>query len=167
MRFSVLVMALIALAGCRATATPTLAFDPQAASFIQKQGEGTIEGHAFYRSEKGKVIYAAGEYVWLIPVTPYSDQRFTLLYGNAKYIRARSLPKMDMDESYKTYTRSTKSESNGRFSFDHVPPGAYYVATQVTWQDPSDIFPQGAAIYERVTLTGKEDDSVKVIVSGK
>ena len=155
----------LALCGCRSA--PTAAFDPQAAEFINKQGVGTIEGHAFYRGETGKVVYAAGEHVFLLPVTTYSEQRFTQVYGKGKYIQSKFMPWDDPDPQYKKYSRSTKAESNGRFTFERVAPGDYFVATSVSWQPENSLFVSGAAIYERVSLSGKETDPVKVIVSGK
>ena len=157
----------LALAGCQTTADHATPFDPKAAAFINTQGTGKIEGHAFYRSEAGGVVYAAGEYVWLIPRTPYTDQRFRQLYGTAKYSQAKWLPSVEADPDYAKYTRSTKAESDGRFTFDHVGPGEYYVATVVTWRPEGAMLTSGGAIYEQVSLTGKEKEAVKVIVSGR
>jgi hypothetical protein len=158
----------LALASCQSTAErPPIAFDAKAAEFIQHEGAGRIDGHAFYRSDTGRVIFAAGENVWLIPRTPYTDRRFAQLYGSEKYSRARWLPSVEADPDYVKYTRSTKAESNGRFTFDHVGPGEYYVATSVTWRPAGSFVMSGGAIYERVAMTGKEKEPVKVIVSGK
>ena len=159
--------AFVAIAGCQTTADQSVAFDPKAAAFINTQGAVKIEGHAFYRSESGGVVYAAGEYVWLIPRTPYTDQRFRQLYGDAKYSKAKWLPSVEADPDYVKFTRSTKAESDGRFSFDRVGPGEYYVATVVTWRPDGAMLTSGGAIYERVVVSGKEKDPVKVIVSGK
>jgi hypothetical protein len=156
------------LGACQSTAErPTIAFDARAADFIKHEGATRIDGHAFFRSETGRVIFAAGENVWLIPRTPYTDQRFAQLYGNGKYARARWRPAAEADPEYVKYTRSTKAESNGRFTFDHVAPGEYYVATSVTWRPAGALVPSGGAIYERVAVTGKEKEPIKLIVSGK
>jgi hypothetical protein len=171
-RYRMRVPPLLALAAClcacRPTAAPpTVAFDAKAADFIDRPGTGQIKGHAFYRSGTGRVIYAAGEHVWLVPSTPYTDQRFKALYGAGKYVPLKSFPVIPDNPDYKRYTRSTKAEASGGFTFENVPPGTYYVATQVSWQPEGAFVPQGAAIYERVTLTGKETKAVEVIVSGK
>jgi hypothetical protein len=155
----------LGLSACRSA--PTASFDTQAADYINKQGTSTIEAHAFYRDEKGKVIYAAGEHAYLIPVTQYAEQRFAQVYGKSKYIQTKYMPWDESDPQFKKYMRSTKAEANGRFSFDHVAQGDYYVATSVSWMPENSIIAKGAAIYERVTITGKESDPVKVIVSGK
>ncbi len=160
--------AMAALSGCQTTAPPpSIAFDAKAAEFINRPGKGQIDGHAFFRAENGRVIYAAGEPVWLIPVTPYSEARFAQLYGNAKFARAQFFPAASTDPDYAKFTRTTKAESSGRFSFERVSPGDYFVSTSVTWRPEGAMLPSGGAIYERVAVTGKETDPIKVIVSGK
>ena len=145
-----------------------VAFDPAAAAFIHQQGKGKIEGHAFFRGENGRVVFAAGEYVYLIPSTPYSDARFKAFFDDRKYLRAtRIFLTMDADPDYKNYARTTKAESDGRFTFENVAPGSYYVWTQATWVPENSILPMGGIIYEKVTVTGQEQGPVKVIVSGK
>lgn len=163
---SIAVFTALLLAGCQTTEAP-VRFDPAAAAFINQQGNARIDGHAFFRAENGRVIYAAGEHVWLVPVTPYSQARFAQLYGNAKYARAQFFPAASNDPDYAKYTRSAKAESNGRFSFEGVAPGEYFVSTSVTWTPEGAILQSGGAIYERVTVTGKEQGAIKVIVSGK
>lgn len=162
------VVGLIA-AGCQQTPqkveTP---FDAKAAAFIHKQGEGRIDGHAFLKRFNGKVTHAAGENVWLVPATPYSRERFAKLYGGRKFLAATSGARMENDPVYAQYTRKTKAESTGRFIFEKVAPGEYFVATTVTWQDsPDSYFSRGGAIYETVTVTGREDKPIKLIVNGQ
>lgn len=160
----------LALAGCQ-SAAPIVAisssFDPAAAAYIRKRGEGTIEGHAFWREKTGGTVNAAGEVVRLIPATAYARERFAKLYGERKFVPASAYPKaQDTDPQYADYIRTTKSESNGKFSFDHVAPGSYFISTQVTWEKAGAFSPEGGALYETVTLTGKEDEAVAVVVSG-
>lgn len=157
----------LSVAACQTTAEAPVAFDAKAAAFIHQQGNARIDGHAFYRAESGRVIFAAGEHVWLVPVTPYSAARFAQLYGDGKYARAQFFPAASNDPDYAKYTRSTKAESNGRFSFERVAPGDYFVSTSVTWRPEGAMLQSGGAIYERVTVTGKEQEPIKVIVSGK
>lgn len=158
-------VAAVLLGGCRSA--PTTAFDPAAAAFIHTQGGGVIDGHAFYRSETGSVVYAAGEHAYLIPVTAYAEQRFFQIYGKGKYVQAKRLPWSEADPQFTRFMREAKAESTGKFKFEHVAPGDYFVATSVSWQAENSLTPSGAAIYERVTVTGKEKDPINVIVSGK
>ncbi len=160
-----ILLASVLFSGCRSA--PTVAFDPSAAEFINKPGGTKIDGHAFFRAETGRVIFAAGEYAYLIPVTPYAEQRFFQVYGKGKYIQTKYMPWDDADAQFKKYMRSTKAESTGRSSFDKVGPGEYFIATSATWQPENSFLTVGAAVYERVTITGKETEPVKVIVSGR
>jgi hypothetical protein len=73
----------------------------------------------------------------------------------------------ESDPEYRKFTRSTKAESDGRFTFDNVAPGTYYLWTQATWYADNAILPSGGIIYEKVTVKGDETEPVKVIVSGK
>ena len=168
MRVLFLVAALaVSLCAC-AKPDVDVPFDPSAAAFIHAPGKGKIAGHAFFRSENGRVIFAAGEYVYLIPATPYSDARFESFFGQRKYLKAmRLFLRMESDPEYQKFTRNTKAESDGRFTFENVAPGTYYVWTQATWYADNSILPSGGLIYEKVTVRGDEKDAVKVIVSGK
>ena len=63
MRLLLLLAALAACLGGCAKPDVDVPFDPLEAGFIHKPGKGKIAGHAFFRSENGRVIFAAGEYV--------------------------------------------------------------------------------------------------------
>ncbi len=159
--------AALALAGC-ALPDVDIAFDPQAAAFIHQRGKTTVKGEAFFRAENGRVVYAAGEWVYLIPSTPYSDARFDAFFGDEKYLRAtRLFLFQDADPRYAQFMRATKADSGGNFQFEEVGPGRYYVWTTATWIPDNWILPAGGLIYDRVEVTGREKTDIKVIVSGK
>ena len=162
----------LAMAGCQtASAPPPVAinasFDPAEAAFIKTKGRGTIDGHAFLREKSGGTQNAAGEVVRLIPATAYARERFAKLYGDRKFVPVFAYPKtQDTDPRYPQFIRTTKTESNGKFTFDNVAPGTYFISTQVTWLPSGALLQEGGAIYELVTVTGKEEDGVEVVVSG-
>ena len=52
---------------------------------------------------------------------------------------AWQIPKIEADPEYASYTRTTTSDSNGRFTFENVAPGKYYVATQIMWRPKSEV----------------------------
>ena len=168
MRIVLLLAVLATCLGACAKPDVEVPFDPLEAAFIHKPGKGKIAGHAFFRSEKGAVIFAAGEYVYLIPATAYTDARFESFFGEEKYLKAmRLFLTQEADPEYRKFTRNTKAESDGRFTFENVGPGTYYVWTQATWYADNAILPSGGVIYEKVTVRGDETQAVKVIVSGK
>lgn len=159
---------MIGLGGCQQTVKLETTFDPKAAAFIHQQGEARIDGHAFVKKPNGYVMNASGEVVWLIPATPYARERMTRLYGGKKYMLASAITQADTtDPGYFDHTRKTKAESNGRFTFDKVAPGDYFIATNITWKDNEyDVIPRGGSVYESVTVTGKEDKIIRVVVNG-
>lgn len=169
MRFVVMLAAALALSGCveRRSVSNTAPFSPEEAAFITKPGSGTITGHAFRTRSRGIVVNAAGEVVRLVPATDYAKARFSQIYGTAKYVPLAAYPRQDdIDPRYAEYTRTTKSEANGRFVFRNVPPGAYFVTTQVVWGDEDALARQGGSVYDSVTLTGRETEPAHLILSG-
>jgi hypothetical protein len=162
--FSVLLILTVGLGGCY---TPSVPFDAKAAAFINEKGDSRLDVHAFFRTGRGRVVFAAGEYVFLVPATPYSEQRIELIYRGRKIANVVKLLFDDPNPEYMKYVRSAKAESNGRVSFEGVAPGDYFVVSSVTVDLPGMLFPEGGVIYERVTVTGKEKEPIKVIVSGK
>lgn len=159
--------AALALSACQSTTIPTQAsFNPNEAAFIKKDGAGVIAGHAFLRRKSGVNVYAAGEVVRLTPVTAYSRERFAKLYNGRKFVSAISIPKVEVDPVYASYTRTVKSDHMGRFRFEKVAPGRYFVSTQAIWRERGEYIPSGGAMFDEVNITGKEEDPVDVILSG-
>jgi hypothetical protein len=162
------VLGLAALLGaCMAQEpTTTASFSAEEAAFIRKPGTGVIVGHAFRTRSKGQVVNAAGEVVRLIPATTYARQRFSSIFERTKFLPHWRYPNGQVDPLYAQFTRTTKSTARGRFSFDKVAPGTYFVSTQVIWGEEDAIFREGGTVYDEVTLTGKETEPVEVILSG-
>ena len=172
----------LALAGCQSVQSPpptVSSFDAAEAAFIKKKGETKIEGHAFWRDDKGGTTNAAGEIVRLVPVTAYSRERFAALYRGQRSIPANQIAQAGSDPQYADYTRTTRAESSGRFEFENVAPGEYFVASQVRYKDKdaffhlqSGIYNQymrtgndGGAMFETVTVTGKEEKAIKLVLT--
>lgn len=170
MRFIVLApIGALFLSACNSVPSgPTARFDPAEAAFIRKEGRATISGQAFLRDKQGhaNVRYAAGEVVRLVPATAYAQARITRFYGGGKYVPALLAPKSSPDPEYAAYTRTTKAGPTGRFSFDKVAPGRYFLTTQVAWTPKGSLLTEGGAVYDEVTVTGKETDAIEVVLSG-
>lgn len=167
----VVALSVLLVAGCQ-TAEPVKVaapFDAAEAAYIRKEGTARIDGHAFLKKPNGSVMNAAGERVWLIPATAYAKERMAALYKGQKFAPAGSIAAQPgTDPRYMEFTRSTKAESSGRFTFDKVAPGSYFLATTITWKDSeTDVVARGGSVYETVTVTAKEDRVIKVIVNGQ
>src|SRR4051794_171437 len=96
----------------------------------------------------------------------YSEARFAQFYKGKKFMPAWQIPKIEADPEYASYTRTTTSDSNGRFTFENVAPGKYYVATQIMWRPKGNIFSEGGALYDIVTVPNKDTKKVKFILTG-
>ena len=146
-----------------------------------RQGRRTIKGHAFWRNGEGGTVDAAGEIIRLVPATSYARARFATLYRGGRSIDSAAIAQAPGDPAYADYTRTTRAESNGRFEFAGVAPGTYFVTAQIVWKDKSQylhfqsgiynnvqrIGSGGGAMYETVTVTGKEQDPVKLVLTNE
>lgn len=111
--------------GPRKTAFVEAEYSPYA-----QPGTGVIEGQAFLRTRGGEVRYGAGGDVNLNPVTSYSSEWWqrTVLGGQ---------PLTDPDPRAARYHRVVRADGEGRFRFDSLPPGSYYIAAEVAWEVPN------------------------------
>lgn len=170
MRIGIVAAAVLAgaiMTGCVERKPATVAFSAEEAAFIKKTGTGVITGHAFRTKPSGVVVNAAGQVVRLVPATAFARERFANFYGKGKYVPHANYPREDeVDPGYSEYTRTTKAEANGRFAFDKVAPGTYFLTTQVIWGEETAFTREGGSVYDSVTLTGKETEPVQVILSG-
>lgn len=161
-RLVVLICILLILCACVSTPQIQSQFDPEQASFIHEKGPAVLSGQAFLRRKDGIVIYAAGSKVRLIPKTTHSKERMGAIYGDRKIVSI--LPQMPQtDPRYEEMMRETKADGEGRFQFDQLANGAYYVSTYVNWEVDGSV--QGGSIMETVTIA--DGKSVQVIVSGE
>lgn len=97
-------------------------YEPYAA-----KGTATISGQAFLKTQGGDVKYGAGETVILNPVTTYSKE-----WWSVSVERGRNMSEPDSRTA--SYSRTTTADGEGRFKFEGLPAGEFYVACSVTWQ---------------------------------
>ena len=155
MKTSLVIIALVlGLCGC---ATPPVkqieAFNEAHFSRYQKPGTAQISGEAFLRTKGGDVKTAAGRRIYLVPLTPYTDER-------AKIMWERKEPEA-ADSRLARYTKSVTADAQGRFSFSALPAGSYVVYTKITWT-VSDGSETGGSALTRVRLTEGEKKTVVV-----
>lgn len=123
-------------------------------------GSATIKGQAFLKTRGGDVKTAAGNEVLLNPVTSYSNQWYEVSY-------LKNVPLTEPDPRLIQYVKKQVADADGRFTFENVPPGEYYVTTMVSWEAPvgykGALVPQGGFVARKVTV--KDGEKVEVILT--
>ena len=142
----------------------TDAMDRQAQAAL---GPGTarIAGSAFMRKANGSFISAGGDWVYLTPWTPYAAERFSKLYGGQRMNDGGIAVTTPADPRYVAAMRKVKAERSGRFAFDDVKAGRYFVSTALFWYPEGPWDTQGATLYDEVTV--KDGETASVVLSGK
>lgn len=109
------------------------AFNAEHFAWSQQPGRGAIDGLVNYR--QGNRAYACTGSVALTPETPYTRERFRILYGGVDraavpeaVVRARTVP--DPAADYRGFVRSATCQ-NGRFTFEGLPDGGWFLITPV------------------------------------
>lgn len=141
-------LGLMLLAGC-ITQPPPQARSPFPAfeyAILPQSGTGVVEGQVFMRTVGGDVKFGAGSPVLLGPVTSYTEEWYNVAV-------IRGLPIGPADPALQKYTRQTQADGNGNFQFTDVPPGQYFLVSEVFWQAPTHfgLARQGGVIVVRVT----------------
>lgn len=123
------------------------------------KGNSVVIGEAFLKTRGGSVKKGAGETVWLVPVVPYFSE-----YVNKEILGAHKLTPGLEKKAY-SYMRTTKADSDGRFRFEEIQPGEYYVYAMITWSVPTSRGLQGTGGMAFATVMAKPNEQVSVVVT--
>ena len=130
-------------------------YDRNEIAWSLTDGTGKLEGDGFLSRRDGMLVKCSGQEVGLVPVSDYATERFTNIYGNPNsgYNTAgfgrRNVDIADPD--YLSDARLTICDVDGKFSFENLPSGEYYVYTTVIWR-VSDYVNEGGNINRRVKI---------------
>lgn len=128
------------------------------------KGNNTIKGSALLRQQGGGVVTCAGTEVILHPVTNYSAERISSLYGSydggyRPAIAGGVVFEPNNEVLYRSATRRVLCDAQGYFKFDELLDGDFYVVASVVWRVGHA--PQGGGILRKVSVKNGE---VKEIV---
>ena len=156
-----------ALTACVTVAKIDTEFDEAMQQQAAKQlepGDATIKGEAFLRPGTWRSLKAAGEIITLVPATPYADERMRKIFGAGKFAPANGGTSAPPNEAYWALVRTTKGDHEGKFVFDNIKPGRYYLICLITWRYAGEFVWQGGTVMDVVTV--KPGETVKAILSG-
>ena len=92
-------------------------------------GDSTLTGQAFLSQQGGGVVKAAGRTIRLDPATTTGNE----WWGKA----GATWPFRDMVPPSPNFTKARKTavaDADGRFHFEHLTPGKYFLQTEITWE---------------------------------
>ncbi len=117
---------LLLLLGSCGTPARKAPFLPEEFAPYAREGTGVIEGRAWLWLGKDEIRKAAGHTVILKPVTTYTTE---WIERGVK----RGVNLGPPDPRAVAFVRKVKADREGRFRFDRLPPGSYYVACPVNY----------------------------------
>lgn len=155
-----LLIALLVLTGCAVKPVARIPFPEHEYAALARSGTAVVRGQAFLKTRGGDVKTAAGETVGITPVTSYSSQWYLECYLNG-------VPLTPPDPRYENFVRHTVADADGRFVFTNLPPGRYYVASQVLWEAQigyhRGLVVQGGLVASEVTV--RDGEQLDVILT--
>lgn len=150
-------IAIASLAGLGACASTKLPPGPQylATSEVREAeylpylqaGTHAIAGQAFLVQRGGNAIKAAGRTVTLDPATSVGNDWWEK--AGKTYADRLSRP---ASPAFAKARRTTVADADGRFRFTQLPPGNYWLRTEVTWEGPTNGPVQGGLVGRLITV---------------
>jgi len=93
---------------------------------LARTGDATVTGQAYIKTANGRIHYPENVDVRLNPKTSYSTQWYEVNYLGKQNIS-------DADPRYLEYVYKVPVGNEGRFSFNNIPAGDYYISAPVFW----------------------------------
>ena len=161
MKKLVMVLAAFALSSCAMKPIQlTQTFDEAEAQKYMKDGKNTIEASAVWREKNGHLQTCAGYWVYLYPATEYAKERLTHQFGEGKRgfrtLRQGKQIFAPDEAQFHKLSKKTVCDVDGKFTFENVADGDYYIVTNIIWGDPEypDEQTEGGALMHKVSVKG-------------
>tara|TARA_R110001583_G_scaffold39090_2_gene125632 strand:- start:142 stop:666 length:525 start_codon:yes stop_codon:yes gene_type:complete len=155
----VFTIALLVLSGCaqQQKLQSRIPFPQEEYDALPKTGSARVTGEAFLKTVGGDIKYAAGNTVYLNPVTSYSKEWF-----QKQYVQGIRL--VDADPRIHEYAIQAVADGQGKFEFINVPSGKFYLVTHVTWVAATGykgaLQQQGGLIVKYIYVDGGDNQNI-------
>ena len=120
-------------------------------------GMNVLTGQAFLTQKGGGVVKAAGRTVTLDPATETTGKNWWWQAGR-KWATRTVQPNSPTARSLR---RTAVADADGKFTFEGLPAGAYYVRTEITWEVPYHGI-QGGLVGKLVNVGPEERGTVVI-----
>lgn len=107
-------------------------FDPHEVAWSRGPGTSTVRAQGFMRTRGGEVRTCAGQPAFLVPLSSYSRETHELIKRTMLRVRVEGV-----DPSAAEFSRKTRCDAQGNFTFRNVPAGEWFARAVVTWEVPS------------------------------
>ena len=159
-------------AGCVSPHLPisvTAPFHAGEAKIALEPGNNTVKGSALLspllQKSGGETVTCAGRPVYIAPATAYAKARMTALYGDGDAGFNPALNGRRLNEQVNFWAegaRETTCDAQGRFVFEQLKDGEYYVSSQIVLLVRT--FPEGGVLMKKVSVQGGE--TKEILLSG-
>jgi hypothetical protein len=121
-------------------------------------GSNIIKGQGFLRQRGGGIVTCAGSHVYVMPATSFFSEI-------TNHLRAGKEPQVDekIDPVYKSMLKQSQCDAQGNFTFNSLPNGNWFVATEV--KRTVGYSQQGGALMREVTVSNGE--TIQVLLTEK
>jgi len=153
-RFTI-VLLILGLVSCKTTreVVQRVPYNELEYVHFKKAGTAKATGQAFLRTSSGDVKYAAGSKVFLIPVTSISNQWYYQWYLVENHINPEKII-AKADTRHLAIIRTKQANGNGRFTFENIPAGEYFIITRIVWKVDQNTV--GGYVCNRVSIEDGE-----------
>ena len=135
-------------------------YDAEEVSWSKERGSASIHGNAFLRKQDGAIVSCAGLPLSLVPASSYANERISHLYGNLEQGRSNNSRQIDEgDPDYFEDHKTTICDVDGRFKFEYLPAGDYYLISSIFWGNPVQ---GGMNLMKKVSLSLGELEEITV-----
>lgn len=121
-----------------------------------RAGTAVVGGEAFGRTKGGDVKSAAGLAIYLDPATPYATEVFKTVLKHGPFDEAKPSDTVVFDPAMLKARRQITADSSGRFRFERVAAGDYFVSCYVRWMKSNGWYTGGWKVKRIRVRDGQE-----------